>query len=311
MTTSKADEITRLCEEWIKAASLPTGGSQISYQTEQFRLMSNGIYFHELTFDELRVAILGLTKTLLLPGMNTVVVNDHYFLWAWCAELLAGAGTNYFSHTEFELKQLSIVCNRSALSGAVSPDRRERYADLLQDWQMGALLRDSHLILAYLSFPLLEGVLKKECSTYVSPSGEIQKNFEIEQSDGSLRKYRTGKRCSSLRDLLVLLNNEIADNNLQSDLDSLRRHLSSLASSGEDGFDLLYRWRNSSMHGSTSFPTIGGTLLAIVSLICLHSMSGGYEAARERAVARASRQRSALASGLNAGTPWSFYPPYF
>ena len=66
-----ADEIKRLCDSWCLAAQQPGGGFAIGGETEQYRLLRNGIQFHDLDFDQLVAAISGLTKVLLLPGLNT------------------------------------------------------------------------------------------------------------------------------------------------------------------------------------------------------------------------------------------------
>ena len=75
-----ADEIRKLCENWCNAAKQPEGGFALGGETEKHRLLANGVQFHELGFDELMASITALSKVLLLPGLNTVVVQDHFGL---------------------------------------------------------------------------------------------------------------------------------------------------------------------------------------------------------------------------------------
>ncbi|NOX75476.1 MAG: hypothetical protein GXP17_02435, partial [Gammaproteobacteria bacterium] len=82
MMTISAGGIKELCNNWCQAVQQPEGGFAIGGQSEQYRLLRNGIQFHDLDFEQLVAAIDGLTKVLLLPGLNTVVDQDHFGLWS-------------------------------------------------------------------------------------------------------------------------------------------------------------------------------------------------------------------------------------
>ncbi len=78
------EKITELCDSWVAAVSMEGGGFAIGRESEQYRLFNNGVQFHDLEYESLIASISGLTKVLLLPGLNTVVDQDHFGLWSWC-----------------------------------------------------------------------------------------------------------------------------------------------------------------------------------------------------------------------------------
>jgi len=100
------EEIKSLCEQWCSSVKTPDGGMAIGANSEKYRLFANGVRFHELDHQALLASILGLSKVLLLPGLNTIVVDDHFGLWSWCAEVLVGSRSEYFSNEEHEMKSL-------------------------------------------------------------------------------------------------------------------------------------------------------------------------------------------------------------
>ena len=64
---------------------------------------------------------MGLTRALLLPGLNTIGDYDHTWFWAWCGELFAGAGSTYFTTAEAEINDLFSTACRAALANADPP----------------------------------------------------------------------------------------------------------------------------------------------------------------------------------------------
>jgi hypothetical protein len=285
----------------------------IGPESEQFRLIRNGFAFHELTHDELRAACLGLSTVLLHPGLNTVIDADHYWFWSWCGELFAGSRSTYFSVDEQELKDLFGLVVRASLAGVSG--RRDQPASesatgVEQAMEPNAWLLGlkSKVVLAYLAFPLLEGLLKKECRAFVGQDGSVVTSFSVPRPSGNARTYQPGRTCSSIRDLLLLIRNQAATPELASDLDEQESHLRAFAKPNEDGFDVIYRWRNSSLHGAASFPTIGGTVLNTAILIALPALSSDYGALQTAALEQASWETQ-IESPIRS--PWSYYPPYF
>jgi hypothetical protein len=63
-----------------------------------------------------------------------------------------------------------------------------------------------------------------------------------------------------------------------------RREWRSVWRSYEDPFDVVYRWRNSSLHGQASLPTIRGTVFNTAILVALDAISADYDSMRDRAL---------------------------
>jgi hypothetical protein len=304
--------IKDLCQQWVDAATPVGGGLQIGSATETFRLLRNGIAFHALSLPELRSACIGLTTVLLRPGLSTVIDWDHMWLWSWCGEVMCGGRSTYFTNDERELKTLLSLCCRAALAGTYRPDQEgwKRQRDLSMSMEPNARehVQHSQEALAYLAFPLLEGILKKECQSFVAFDGTVLQDFRSLR-----RKYTAARndRCSSLRDLLWLLYREVATTELRDDLDEQRAHLAAFAAPDEDGFDVLYRWRNSSLHGAVSFPTVGGTVLNTALLVGLHALTSEYDTLRQSIVEHVQWETRTAALTSSYRSPWSYYPPYY
>lgn len=309
------EKIRELCDSWCNSVQQPGGRIVIGGQSEQYRLLRNGLQFHELGFDQLVASISGLTKVLLLPGLNVIVDQDHFGLWSWCSEVILYRETHFFSDQEYELRKLFELCIRSSLVHCRKPPvNKEEWQQQVQiDQQLPHnsryFLQESSLTLAYLVFPLLEAISKKVCSSYVAMDGIVTAKFNIPNRAGGIKEYDPNgrwnqKQCSSIRDLLFLIYLSISNYKLRKSLDEFRNHIATLDNS-EDPFDVVYKWRNQSLHGSTSFQTIGGTLLNLVLLIVIHEISDKYDFIKNKTIEYCrweveSENRS----------PWSFYPPY-
>jgi|GEM_PF-876025 len=318
MQQSKAEKITQLCDSWVSAAQQPGGGFAIGSATEQHRLHCNGISFHELSYPEIQAACTGLSRVLLFKGLNTVIDLDHKLFWAWAGEVLLSPRSVYFEKTETELRQLFDTCVRATLAGTMPPvqsredwDRHKERSELVE-FNTKQLVSNAHIAVAYLAFPLLEGLLKKICSNYVNYSGTVISAFDVPTPRGGIREYvpndpKKGK-CSSLRDLMFLLYNTVADQDLRPRIDEIRNLFTNLDNAIEP-FDLLYAWRNQSLHGQTSFSTIGGTLLNLVLLIAFNQIKDEYESKRDD-VWRNVQRDIEMYKLSGHRSPWSYYPPF-
>lgn len=309
------NEILKLCDDWCAAATQPEGGLAIGGATERFRLLRNGVVFHELQYEELCAAVVGLSKVLLQPGLNTIIDQDHFGLWSWCGEVLLGAGGELFSHEEHEIKSLFEAAIHASLANCRKPPanreefEEQRRIDDLQPLHAKRLLGHAHLALAYLGFPLLEALLKRACREYVAPDGQIVQAFSVETPRGGTRNYSPdgsyrNRQCSSLRDLMFLHLDTVACESLQQSLSALIEHVQKLALE-QHPFDTIYKWRNQSLHGTTNFQTIGGTLLNISILIALDQIGLDFQEHRDRSVESCRREAQ-----FGNRSPWSYYPPY-
>lgn len=315
MPQPTAAEIEKLCDDWCAASITPDGGMAIGANTEKHRLLTSGVVFHELSHGQLCAALIGLSKVLLRPGLNTIVHEDHFALWSWCAELFLSRQSQLFPVAQHEIKSLYETSFHAALATCRKPpstkeewQEQNRIQDL-QPHHAKQLLRESSLVLAYLAFPLLEAVLKRACANYVAFDGQVISAFSVPNKQGNPKQYDPNgafrdRQCSSLRDLLLLHSTVVAGPQLKILMDRFRAHLTSLDGS-QDPFDLLYGWRNQSLHGSTNFQTIGGTVLNLSLLISLFEIEHDFEQHRLQVLERC---RWEAQSPIKS--PWSFYPPY-
>lgn len=310
---SDSKTIRNLCDSWKASVMQPNGSIAIGGESDQLRLLANGVAFHDLDYDCMRAACIGLTSVLLLPGQNTIVDQDHHALWSWCGQLLCGSQSPYFdgSIEAHPFRQLMELCFRASLVGTYRPDREGREqmqaADRLMDIHTQAWKRGSHTALAYLAFPMLEGVTKRHCSDFVQMDGRTIQAWNAPRDGGGTHTYQPGQVCSSLWKLLELLRSTVASDELRGDLTELETHLATFSDDGSPGFKVLYDWRNGSLHGASLNSTVGGTVLNTASLIALSQLREDYDAVRRQTL---DRVRWELQSGSVDRSPWSYYPPY-
>jgi hypothetical protein len=263
-----SQEIRRLTDMWYQTFIQPD--EYDGFAAERYRLHANGIKFHELDYDALCTACACLTKQLLLPGMNFFMSLDHFLLWSWVAELLLERPGPLSHSVDREIHQLAETTARAALANANRPMRPgeafdyRAEVDRLLNRNARYLIDHSAVVLSYISFPLLEALVRRSCPAYVDMDGVVQQPFE--RANGSL--YPVGSRCNSVGDMLRLLLNHVAGQGLKGNLTEILNHIENVA--GEDeGCSVIYNWRNSSLHGETTHQTIGGTVYGL-SLIIAH-----------------------------------------
>jgi hypothetical protein len=304
------NQIKNLCDSW-KQSALNGGGLTIG-PSEQFRLMKNGISFHELQYDELRTAYVELTKILLLPGMSTIIDQDHTWIWSWSAEVLLGHKGPFSLSVNRDMNTLCALVTHAALAQANPPTRegfeRRKSANSLLNPFAREFLSNSHIALSYLCFPFLEAVSRQACNSYVDPGGTVLQPFA--RSNGS--SYAIGSRCSNVGDLLRLLLANVASPGLKSDLTEALNHVAQIGGQ-PDGCSVVFNWRNPSLHGEATFNTIGGTIYSLALLIALDGVSLDYEKLKKDAVQRFQQELAAgqLANGNAPRSHWSYYPPYY
>jgi hypothetical protein len=316
MPNLNAVDIEKLCDDWL-AASTQGGDMVLGAETEKYRLLANGVQFHELDHETLCVTLLSLSKVLLRPGLNTIVDHDHFAAWSWCGQLLLAGRSSVFPIEEREIQSLYEASIHAALVGCRKPPAtREEWTemcrtDALQPHHSKLLLQQSSLVLAYLTFPLLEAVLKRACTAYVAFDGQVVSAFSVPSRQGAPNTKLYGPagapgspKCSSLRDLLFLHQTLVASPNQKALLNRFRAHLNTI-DAAQDPFDLIYSWRNQSLHGSTNFQTIGGTMLSLALLISLFEIEQNFEERRLKTVDICRWEAQSPTR-----SPWSFYPPY-
>lgn len=124
-------------------------------------------------------------------------------------------------------------------------------------------------IAAYLSFPLLEGVLKSVCSDYIEMNGEIKQGKQIKQFSGG---YENGV-CYRICDLLTHLEEEYANAKFKEDLKEMRVKIGEFHHQNPNNvYKLIDGWRNASLHGQNAPDAEYGTILNLICLIIWFEM---------------------------------------
>lgn len=317
---NKQEKIIDLCKKY-KASVQVEDSLSIGSDSEQYRLMNNNIMFHELSYEELQTCGVSLTEILLFKNRNTIISNDHIHYWAWVAQVLFNKD-GYFDSTEREISDLFSTCIRSALARTNNPmlsfeQNREVRNNL--EFNSQELISKNNLILAQLSFPLLEAILRKSCKEYVNYLGKVKKDFEIEKNGRKVSyKKKENRKVSSIAVLLHLYYEKVATSEIRKKLDLIRTHLNDLEKENpKEAFEIIYQWRNSSLHGNTSLPTIGGTILSIVLIIAVASLRDSYESIRKELNDRMNWESHCRQISTREGHSiiiprghWSYYPPY-
>ena len=177
-----AAEIEKLCDDWCAASKNQSSGMTLGKDTEKYRLLANGVVFHELDFASLCAALTGTARVLLRPRLCMVVDDDHLALWAWCAELLLCPQSQFFSLDQIEIKSLFETSVHAALANCrrmpPKPASREEWIEQhriseRQPHHAKYFVENAYLTLAYLGFPLLEAMTKRACSAYVAFDGRV------------------------------------------------------------------------------------------------------------------------------------------
>lgn len=312
MTDKIAEMIEQLCDSWCRASFKPDGSQVLDETTESFRLENNGIIINDLSHEAVCAALIGLSKTLLGPRYNCSIVHEHFILWAWCGELVINSEPSIFQKTPYDpIEQLYRATLHAALAHCNTPSKSmEEYLTARaiaekQSPHANCLISKSTLILAYLSFPLLESTLKRACHSYIRLDGKVISDFFApnKKNPSQPRKYQSGQRCSNLGDLLFLYKTKVAEHKYVVLLDQLRAHLRHLDAT-QDPFDLIFSWRNQSLHGETTYQTIGGLLLNLSLLISISEIEKDFENRK-----KVRNERCHWLATQPQRHPYLFFPP--
>lgn len=289
----RASEIKRLCDSYL-AAIAQTG--TIGRDEDIYRLLANGMTFHELEYDDLRTAAVELTKLLLCPGVGAVISADHFSLWGWCADLLFDYYRTPSPYADKEIYELAKVTTDAALANAAGWGYIPSYG--AEQYVIGG-----QIALSYLCFPLLEAVVRRATPAFLERDGIVRQPFV--RSGGG--QYSIGKRCSNLEDELRLLRDYVAGLPLKDDIAQILAHAANIDGSSSDGCSTIFAWRNSSLHGEITRRTVGGTIFGLALTIALDSIQASYNARRDAIAERVNWEMRTRAHGIRS-RPDSFYP---
>lgn len=120
-------KIKVVTESTDRVNPIPIHGANIFITVSLHR---NRIQFHELPYEGVQAASLGLSQVLLLKGMNTFIDIDHKLFWAWAGQVLLSPQSSLFSHSQEDMtiNQLFGVCIRASLARTTPPPQSR------EDW---------------------------------------------------------------------------------------------------------------------------------------------------------------------------------
>lgn len=234
-----------------------------------------------ITYDEslpdierLSVETLSKLPVGLMHILKVQVSPDHQDYWKWTYWILESVNEQKSLLAEELLSSLEILFRLSACApipsnihqGGLHPNR----AEWTQEGHESYLVYRSKIIAAYLSFPILEGVLKSVCSDDIRMNGEIKSGKRIKKFTGGYEH----NVCYRLRDLLTHLEEEYADPPLRNELRDMRIAIGDFYHRNPNRvYELFDDWRNSSLHGQEAPDAEYGTILNLLCLIIWHEMS--------------------------------------
>lgn len=283
-------EIREIYALRVSETSLKDGSFRIG-NVENHSLLQRGVEISTLSYECLVTALIESLNASLFPSIIVIGNRDQNYLWAWCAQLIITSRTEKFGYPGDDLKN---QLEHAVIAANATCSRHDRtttphYHQLLLD--------NSHKIFPYLTFPLLESVLRKVNSDYIDPSGLVLRDFEASN------RYRADghKRCSRVEDLLGLYYQRQSDD-LKKTIDDCLRCVQS--QNNKHAFKQISDWRNGLMHGNESINYAGCAILTLCCIILLNYAKDEFESMQEDG--HLIIQQSMLTSYR---PHWSFYPP--
>lgn len=265
-----SDTILNSCDQWRATVIQPDGSGIHNDESRQLTLLRNGCVYQDLDIDGIQAVCVGLTDRLHYRNSGQYIDEDQRQFWKWSAKFFGTEeakniiGDNIYSHLK-DLIFPTLFCNENPFLRAPShPD--PRFNQFVK-----SLVRSHAQILSYLTFPLLEAVGRSNCSAYIDPDGLILNDLRI---DG--RAYKSGKRCSSLKHVLMLAE-ELSSNSFKHWHTRLKPVIQRITPSASL-YEAIYGWRNEVLHGNDFVRYKNRVVLNIALLFLLEKCRTNYDA---------------------------------
>lgn len=224
---------------------------------------------------------MGLINKLHPSGPGAYIDNDHILFWSWIDLLF----------TVPEVLQKAYIGNDiiNHLSSIIFPLTRISHFEIPIGYKNPQTINDRILYrlsssrwdgLRFLCYPLIEAALKRACTDYFDQNGNVIKKFRRGKNNN---QYNKGEYCSSLYDLLNLLENNVAKGELKYFLLKIKEHIIRFAKT-TDPYKTLFKWRNENLHGNNFNGITGALFLHISILILLEVCRDDYENFRKKAL---------------------------
>lgn len=280
------EQIRDYCRDWSRRAAAQDraerarGGDARPHQGSPLATICDDI--ETASHETLSAVVAGLTVCLLRQGGEFVGYGrDYRLVWAWCAEILVGAGRGGALLREPTLGTLLTVASHAILA-------REVPAHILGvDKHARHLVDDHAFALAYLAFPLLERTLRSSCPRHFGADGRITHAFDTPGHLTRRHLYTAGGTCGSIGDLLWLYRQHYASAEMGANLDAIDAHIAATVPGSALGFRVIHQWRTETMHGTAALPVIGAVVFSVAILVALVGREHDYGDAVARALTSA------------------------
>lgn len=108
----------------------------------------------------------------------------------------------------------------------------------------------SYFLASYVTFPLIETLLKGFCEEDIRMDGTVKPGRRIRRLGSADSYYEEGEICSDIGSLFFHLEEEVADEHLTESLEHLRREIAKFGDGNEsEAYGLIKGWRNGLLHG--------------------------------------------------------------
>jgi hypothetical protein len=125
-----------------------------------------------------------------------------------------------------------------------------------------------HTISAFMSYPLLEGLLKILSNDDINLDGTIKRNNRVQKVSSGGGFYQAGDECSNLVDLLVHYEENLATNVVASVLEEMREELTIFGDKPKNlTYSLISSWRNAALHGELKHDFQYGIILNVICIL--------------------------------------------
>ncbi|WP_247729487.1 hypothetical protein [Halovivax limisalsi] len=217
---------------------------------------------------QLSLETLAKLSTELMNILKVQISTDHQEYWKWTIQAFEKVNKQISILPSELVNNLEILFRLSACSPIPSQVGEGLLHPIQASWDSEGheayIIYRAKTIAAYLSFPLLEGVIKGVCSDYIKPNGEVKDGKRIKRFSGGY----SNNVCYRLSDLLTHLEEEYADDEFKNLLRDMRIMIGDFYHRNpKKVYSLIGEWRNTSLHGQNPPDAEYGTIANIICLI--------------------------------------------
>ena len=260
----------------------------------------------------LPVKILKRLPVHLLKQFAVQVELDSLWYWALTHDIVMSPAGSVFEQWPLKETFTTLLAAHCAKLGYAARDsvvdRLNKVIYEVISEPVKELITNKDVIVMYLCFPVLEGLVKFAMSPVIDLNGQVKVSSDIMK-----KQFRIGQKVSSLVVLLRALEANAStissDPDLALNLKDFRLQVESIAASSQilppyiksgDGWDTIYYLRNVTLHGTKGAPLRSGLLTNLICLIVWHLMD-------EKAVSK--ELHNIATRPRNFKFPKCYYPP--